>query len=370
MHINRTALFILISTLTILTLTGCGLVEKTDPDRISSSQDSTSQSENLSEDISFPGTGMEEWPNFIPEAIPELEGDISAVMVAPESHIRIFYDNVTERQIENYLSLLQDQGFEFSYIVYQQEGFPDNAEERLAKGDYDAVDITKGEYHLNLSSGAGTAVFDIYTDGFEDLVAQAMTLKWPEDLIGKLSEPEGCALTSIIGSLESKYIIQCNCDDSDVLLNYVAQLNTQNFAVTDRSITTEGDTVARKLQKDSLIVTLSGMCNPNLTIEAESSDLVEWTSVLPKDFPQPADCTLSNIQTSGPNTTYIDCIPEKDDVMSSYADELVRIGFTEMTRLVNENDAVAMILLTRDQDLITLSLESTNLINITIYLEN
>lgn len=368
MRISRSFLLILI--INLLLLSSCGFLAQGDPASQAGymPQDSPALSDSPSGDGS--SSDPAQWPDFIPDEIPELEGDIQTVFISPELRVRIFYENVTDSQIESYLDLLESEGFDLTYLVYQQEGFPDNSEERLAKGDYDAVDITKGDYHMNLSSGDGTAVYDIYTDGFEDLAAQALEVTWPADLAEKLSAPEGCALTDVSGSLESKYVIQCSCDGSEVLLNYADQLRAQNFTITDESITVEGDTVARKLQKDTLIVTLTGLCNPSLTVEVESSDLVQWSAVFPSELPQPTDCTLSDIRTAGPNTTYVDCIAEKEGVITNYAAELVNIGFNEMARKIDQNEAVTMIVLTRDQDMITLSFESPDLINIVIYLSD
>ncbi len=280
MRFNRSALYL--SIISLLALTGCGLINQggSTADSTYLPQDSPALSNNAM------SSGQDEWPDYIPDAIPVLEGEISNIMVAPESHIRIFYENVTDRQIENYLSLLQEQGFEFTYIVYQQEGFPDNSEERLAEGDYDAVDITKGEYHMNLSSGAGTAVYDIYTAGFEDLIAQAMEGQWTE-------EPE-----------------------------------------------------------DSLPTP------------------AEWPSIFESDLPQPENCTLVENRTAGPNTVYVDCVPENDNVLVNYAVALEAIGFEETQRLLNSDNHPYLIVLTRDQDMATLTLDSPTLISISIYLSD
>ncbi len=102
------------------------------------------------------------WPESIPEDIPVLEGDIDLVMEASGSHIRIFYRNLPKRQVEQYLDQLEKEGFDLEYIVYTREGFPDNSEERTKRGEYDAVDITKGEYHMRLEYGSDTTTYDIY----------------------------------------------------------------------------------------------------------------------------------------------------------------------------------------------------------------
>jgi hypothetical protein len=109
--------------------------------------------------------GNKQWPESIPDDIPKLEGEIQMVMEA-STHIRIFYINLSERQVEQYLDQLEAVGFQFEFLVYTQEGFPDKSEERMKKGEWDAVDITKGDYHMRLEYGAEQATYDVYTTGF------------------------------------------------------------------------------------------------------------------------------------------------------------------------------------------------------------
>ena len=107
------------------------------------------------------------WPESIPDDIPILEGEIQMVMEAPGSHIRIFYQNLAQDQLERYLNLLEQEGFELEYIVYTREGFPDKSEEKHQRGDYDAIDITKGQYHMRIEHGSDITTYDIYTSGFQ-----------------------------------------------------------------------------------------------------------------------------------------------------------------------------------------------------------
>lgn len=314
-------------------------------------------------------TDLTEWPDYIPADIPELEGDISSVMVSPESHIRIFYENVTDRQIEDYLSLLEDLGFEFTYIIYTQEGFPDRSEERQENMDYDAIDITKDPYHMNLSSGAGTAVYDVYTSGFEDLVEQAMVIVWPDALVSNLPQPERCELTSIFSNDQSGFVIVCTCEDQTVRQDYAYLLQSQGFSIIEESTTNEDETIPRKLQKEALAVTLSGNCGPSMTIETESIDTSAWPEVFTSELPHPANCTLIESRTAGANTTYVDCKPDNDDVLTNYAAALEEVGFSESNRLLNQDNEPFMIVLVNDQDMITLSLDDVGFLTITIHLE-
>jgi hypothetical protein len=108
------------------------------------------------------------WPKSLPDDIPILKGDIQMVMEAPGSHIRVSCQNPTERQLEQYLDQLEKDGFHLEYMFYTKEGYPDKSEEKQKRGDCDAVDITKGEYHMRIEYGKDTTAYDIYTSGFED----------------------------------------------------------------------------------------------------------------------------------------------------------------------------------------------------------
>jgi hypothetical protein len=165
------------------------------------------------------------WPANIPHDIPPLEGGIRLVMEAPGSHIRIFYAGMTQRRVDEYLSQLKQQGFDLEFIVYTQEGFPDNSQERLQRGDYDAVDIRKGKYYMRLEYGGDTAVYDVYTSGWQDTPTQepatAAPVQWPQDIAGKVPPPEGCELVNVARINEGGYHITCTCKGKDADLAYL-----------------------------------------------------------------------------------------------------------------------------------------------------
>ena len=119
-------------------------------------------------EYNYPGNipGMlTEWPKDIPDDIPEFEAQIDLVMDG-DTRARIFYKNVSKKQLEKYLQTLEDAGFSLEYKVYIAEGHPDNSAERIEKGEYDAVYITKGDYELRIEWGKDTTVLDIYKRGF------------------------------------------------------------------------------------------------------------------------------------------------------------------------------------------------------------
>src|SRR5690606_36049812 len=97
--------------------------------------------------------------------IPVLAGNIRTVMGSPNTHIRIFYEPLSEQQIERYVELCKAQGYTVEYLVYTREGFPDNSAEKMQAGDFDAVEFTKGDYHIRLEYGSDSATLDITVAG-------------------------------------------------------------------------------------------------------------------------------------------------------------------------------------------------------------
>lgn len=92
------------------------------------------------------------WPDSIPSEIPPLRENITTVF-EPDYGARIFYAGVSADQVNNYLDVLEQQGFELQPIVYVREGFPDNSEEKIRKGDIDAIDASKGNYQIRIEFG-------------------------------------------------------------------------------------------------------------------------------------------------------------------------------------------------------------------------
>jgi len=160
----------LIGAIVVLTL-GCGLLpaEPEPPEAEAPTLNPTPAGEG-----NGPGDGggfafgeNAQWPAYIPREIPELEGETRVIMDTPGSHVRIFYDSLSDRQIRQYLDQCEAAGFRLQYIVYTREGFTDTSEERRRVGDFDAVDLTKGKYHMRLEYGSDSVTYDIYAEGFE-----------------------------------------------------------------------------------------------------------------------------------------------------------------------------------------------------------
>ena len=173
------------------------------------------------------------WPDHIPDDIPALDVNIRNVMEGGTS-IRIFYQDLAREQIDAYLRLLEENGFRLEYIVYYDERYPDFPEtkRRMAEGDYDAVDITKGEYHLNLGYLPGDTTLDIDTSGFEDAYPLTPDRDWPLDLAGVLPQPERCRIEAVYTQPSGPYSHQivCTPEDDAAVTAYVQVLQAAGFA--------------------------------------------------------------------------------------------------------------------------------------------
>jgi hypothetical protein len=248
----------------LLALIGCG---GTEPVENTNGPDSSSGAF----DQPSPYGSVVGWPDYIPDDIPELEGEIDIVMNAP-NRIRIFYNSVTDKQVERYLKRLDRSGFELEYLVYVQEGFPDNSEERLKRGEFDAVDITKGEYQMRLEAGGGQATYDIYTNGFEDAVPEdaswiegveltpptAVPVQWPEAVDGVVPPPEGGELVNVLSISPGEYMISCQFDQSEAVQAYIQTLQADGFSEQDKLEDGNGNLISITLEKEGTAVTILG----------------------------------------------------------------------------------------------------------------
>lgn len=163
------------------------------------------------------------WPDYIPGDIPPLEGPIRVVMQVPGSHVRIFYEGVTKQQVIGYLELLQSQGFTLEYRIYVQEGFQDNSAERQARGDYDAVDILKGEYQLNISYGPDPTL-DIYTSAFQAEMDRSVAVEWPAEVPSSVPPIPDCPLFSVETVDPDRLRISCTAQRETVGDDYIELL--------------------------------------------------------------------------------------------------------------------------------------------------
>ncbi len=292
-----------------------------------------------------------EWPEYIPADIPELKEEIRNVLVAPESHIRMFYKNISEDQIEDYLVELDEAGFNLEFIVYVQEGFPDDSDERIRKGEFDAVDITKGEYHMNLSYGGGTATYDIDITGFETWYVAPPSPKWPAEL-ADIPAPERCELTDVIdfGMYDLSYVISCKYEDDKAFDDYVNTLKEYGF-YKDPHHTSIDESMMITLTDGAIAVTVEEMfySNLSLTIERQQRETpdLEWPQELEGLIPQPDRCEVIRILPG--EVLIIECKTADENMLRDYIDVLGELGFEMEDEFDDLNGEILSVSLTKGE---------------------
>jgi len=307
-----------------------------------------------------------QWPEYIPEDIPPLQGTIDTVMPGG-SHIRMFYSNVSDEMIEDYLKLLVQEGFDLEYRILVQEGFPDNSEERRQRGEYDDIVITKGEYHMSLSHYEGSATYDVYTSGFQEEAREATALKWPGDLMDILPPPERCELASIDPDGSSGYHISCKREDADVDQDYLELLLSSGFQIEEEFLGSENEVSLHRLRREDLVVELSYLFDPFFTLCVLEDPLPSWPEVFGDSLPIPSRCELANIiPTLDDGDSHASCQPADQEVLTDYIQALVELGFVESHRWENNAGEIMIIDLENNQLAVSIMVNSPTSIGIQV----
>ena len=185
----------------------------------------------------IPGaSGASGWPAYIPADIPPLEGTITNVMEAPGSHVRLFFEGVSEQQLKEYLSQLQSMGYTLEYVVYVPEGIPNNSDERLKAGDYDAVRIARGAYDMTIEFGEELLTYDISTTAFANSTQDTAGLEWPAGLASLVPQPERCPIENMLPPQPDWVMISCHPADDAVLDDYLRLLQGAGFQPMETSV--------------------------------------------------------------------------------------------------------------------------------------
>jgi hypothetical protein len=274
------------------------------------------------------------WPEYIPADIPPLEGTIRTMFETPE-RIRIFYDYVSPRMYNDWLKTLKEKGFSLENVVYVEEGFPDNSEERIKKGDFDAINISKGDFRMRIGFNTTSPVLDIDTSGFEGVVETAVTIVWPAGLAGKIPEPAGCTIIQLDKIPPNGYRITCRIDSNYSPEIYLEALQKAGFSQTDIMRLPDGSILSAKYQKDNLSVLLEfGMIT---TFSIEVSEIpahteYTWPENLAGVVPAPDDCVLAKPFVVDPDNYSMSCQPQTNDAVDVYINKLTANGYVEKNR--------------------------------------
>jgi len=356
----------------ILCIAGCAVnqdaLDRDKSDNYAQSSGNGNTEENLGGDFGeFQSDGDVHWPDYIPSEIPEFPGELDSFMVAPESHIRMRFSKVTDDLIEEYLALLVDQGFELQFRIHVQEGFPDNSEERRQRGEYDDIDITKGEYHMTLWHWEGTATYDIYTSGFREEAIAATALQWPTDLPESVPQIPHCVLQTINPGHIEGYDITCRQEAENVEQEYIQLLLDAGFEEKNGTEYQNHVLVMTVFENDEVIVIPSGVFSPVFSIEVIIKSELQWPTVFDNLVPRPLECELTHVASQGQNDVYnIDCQPDHQNVLVNYVNILEELGFVEDFKLLTDQDEIAWISLYNGEIKVDITTDSSDSMSVRV----
>ena len=327
-----------------IVLAGCGEAPESEPPSVGTTPESMSNP--TMESFSAGGFHYGEaaqWPDYIPADIPLLAGEISTVMEAPGSHVRLFYENVSMEQVLEYLDLLESMGFTLEYRVLVQEGFPDRSEEKKRRSEFDDVEITKNEYHMNITYGPNPR-YDIYTSGFQEEAVAATTLQWPADLPASVPQVPNCPLQTIYPADFEGYNLTCKKEADNVEEAYLQLLLSSGFEEKDGTQLQNHVIVMTVYENDEAIVLPSVGFSPTFfSIQVfQKIDLepIPWPEELEKVVPQPEQCEISTVLPVSPGKYLISCSGTDESVLPDYLSLLAGIGFEETVKFTDENDKI------------------------------
>jgi hypothetical protein len=213
------------------------------------------------------------WPEDIPADIPPLNGEVERVTVIQGVAYRISYSRVSKQALSEYLDDLEALGFKLQYIVYTAPSIPDEeTQEKIARGEWDAVDITKGSYHMRLEPGDEGASLDIdnadfMTPGPPPPISPT-PLVWPSDIPDRVPQPASCQMTSIaeLGSMPGGYQIGFECTDPLVQEHFVETLLAAGLKETDRLVSDTGQAVLITLRDGEIGIEVGSVVGSHFVV--------------------------------------------------------------------------------------------------------
>jgi hypothetical protein len=206
--------------------------------------------------------------------------------------VRMFFEGVGGDQFNAYLADLREAGYSLKGVVYytEVEG-EEHADERAARGEYDAVVATKTPKVVTVtvpSSSGDTVTFDIdgltqaesdAMPGMDDFlnastspqiigpdgqVIEATPVSWPAEWADRVPAPEGCTLgaNGIMTSSPGSLYVACGYPDEDpahhaaIVAAYKAQLVAAGFTVTREQAGQDGGLAMILLEKGTIRITI------------------------------------------------------------------------------------------------------------------
>lgn len=306
------------------------------------------------------------WPAYIPAEIPQPEGVIRKTMEGDLS-LRIFYASMSPAAFEQWLSLLEQQGFSLEYVVYIQEGFPDTSEERIKQGDFDAVKITKGDYQLEITYGSTDPVLDIAVSGFEfpgysNTAPTPSGPVWPVEYALDIPQPARCPLLSIEVVPAHDYRILCQPADAQVLTDYQAALQSAGYLPNTVLPAANGSLDGSIYAWGSREISFE-QPSPELliiTIADTTARKSAWPDAFTGSVPAPANCPIQNVLPTGPGSYLISCAGANEQVVADYLTLLQSVGFTESSRMQTQSGELVQVKLENDSWQVNLMISALN----------
>jgi len=347
-------------------ISGCSSTPESELPAVETSVESTTIP--TSEPASAGGSrfvGEAKWPDYIPAEIPVLGGEIETVLQGG-SHVRLFYRNVSKDQVLAYLELLESQGFTLEYRIYVQEGFPDNSAEKEKKGEYDAVDITKGAYHMNITYGADPT-YDIYTSAFQEEADAGIALEWPAEIPASVPQPQNCVLETFGPIGDDQFHITCRKETENVEDAYVQLLLSAGFKQKDGTEVGNHMIMTTVFENDEVVVIPHLGFSPTFfSIQIMPiPEPPQWPEALRGLVPQPARCEIDKILSNIPDKYLIYCSIADENFLEDYLSLLGESGFEESTKWVDNDDVIWSVTMENEHAKVRLVNTEVN-VNVTI----
>ena len=354
MHVVK-RIIALFLTVALLSAAGCVKAERADDtknDRNDDEKESVKRADDNKDSYNFNEVGLSsgealEWPEYIPDAIPELKGEISLIF-ADDYTIRIFFNGVSRDDLEEYIKTMKNYGYKEEYILYVQEGFADNSKEREKKGDFDAVKFIKDNYEITVEQGEDVAVMDIASNKFsqaeKDIINQAQNpqYKWPDSLF--FPQPEGCEIETVQNLDDGSLYILCVYENDNNINEYVEILQQIGFEKVKQNKNQNDKIIDIVMIKDDTAVEINANVSSQLSFniwfdgkytapEEAHPQVIDgnWPSTLPEAIPPFTKGTVDSALDMGDNRFLIMITATEKDAFDNYIELLLQNGFSQQS---------------------------------------
>jgi len=219
------------------------------------------------------------WPEGMPADVPPFTGKVRNVMVgggsAQNSRARLFLQNVSLEQFNQYLASLKQAGYKLQGVVYTHDSTAaseEAARKRAADGNYDAVKADKGSRKLTLSYPGPSGDMTLDVDGLSAVESQQVNrVSWPKNWAERVPPPDTCQLDQrSISANDSKGLsLYCTFSDSEQSqLTQIYEAYQQKLRAKGFTNSQPGSSFSITFTRADLTVRL-GMIANRLVVEAQ-----------------------------------------------------------------------------------------------------